>query len=204
MIIVIILNSGFHDESIPSKSSAWECGTDRLLELLPQGQHPETLPLPCANRTICNKPLPSQLHSLGHEKWPLMAPSQGEIWNLKKSQSFLSISQIHIRGSTDFPYRPLILYLGNEEEEKKKKERKPTTTSHTTEKVVDCPVAMPSVRRYHTQIGFFFGRVGEFIFLGWRLCRQARGLVSSSPLEVAQPGHAKSHGCLRAVLRGFA
>lgn len=146
MIIVIILNSGFHDESIPSKSSAWECGTDRLLELLPKGQHPETLPLLCANRTICNKPLPSLLHSLGHEKWPLMAPSQGEIWNLKKSQSFLSISQIHIRGSIDFPYRPLILYLGNEEEEKKKKERKPTTTSHTTEKVVDCPVAMLASR----------------------------------------------------------
>lgn len=129
---------------------------------------------------------------------------------LKPKESFLSIPQTHIRGITDFPYNSLILYLGNSEEEKKKKENPPQP--HTQLKRWSIPLWLcwtgteqwPSVRGYPTQIGFFFGRVGEFIFLGWRLCRQARGLVSSSPLEVAQPGHAKSHGCLRAVLRGFA
>ena len=36
-----------------------------------------------------------------------------------------------------------------------------------------------------------------------RPCRQSGALVSPSPPEAVQSGHARSHGCLRAVLKGF-
>ena len=48
----------------------------------------------------------------------------------------------------------------------------------------------------------FLKQVSSFI-LDPHSSRLSRDLVSSSPQEVVQSGHAKSHRCLRAVLKGF-